>query len=517
MLPYLEVAHLPSSSSYYSAFIQPLGLRYLSTEDGHFPTITFGDSFRATPVFQIQQVTESRERPLKLSHITLLALSVEAVDGAYESALRANPNTRESSRRHLSVSQPATNRASAKRFISKEGKTRVVVCDFDGNTMEIVYRPPPEYPSHHGGSTVRHTQSTNDEAARILGWNFDIASSEMASAAGPGSSYSKADRTSSRRGYGGHAGDEPFATLRRSVTAGSTVYESTASPRQSQNPSGLSTTTVVGTLLAGAAIGSAITYGLVRHDRLRTPRQEFDAPAFTRRSTFPEPYAERKDRFIEADRSVDRMRHQIDYTPIVERRASPEYIASYSHAGSRSREAEDFYDDSRGRHSASRSRPGSVRTRSEAGSHRQPLLLAEAEHRSHAGSRSPRHPPIVQRSYTYEAPERERDSYGSSKSQRSSSTIRAPPMLPGQSSQIVSRSRSGARVATTTVKVGHSPGPRALSRSGTYTSARNVPLPASGVGGRGEWEDDDDDLASLAPSDSISCVGSRRSGGRSHR
>ncbi|KAK3346225.1 hypothetical protein B0T25DRAFT_592502 [Lasiosphaeria hispida] len=484
MLPYLEVAHLPSSSSYYSAFIQPLGLRYLSTEDGHFPTITFGDSFRATPVFQIKQVTESRERPLKLSHITLLAPSVEAVDGAYESALRANPDTRESSRRHLSVSQPATNRASAKRFISKEGKTRVVVCDFDGNTMEIVYRPPPEYSSHHGGPTVRRTQSTNDEATRIMGWNFDIATSEMTSAAGPGSSYSKPGRSSSRRGYGGHAGDEPFATLRRSVTAGSagsTMYEPTASPRHSQNPSGLSTTTVVGTLLAGAAIGSAITYGLVKQDRLRTPRQEFDAPVFTRRSTFPEPYTERKDRFIEVDRPIEKMRHQIDHAPMVERRASPEYIASYSHAGPRSREVEDFYDDSRGRHSASRSRPGSVRTRSEAGSHRQPLLLGEAEHRSHAGSRTSRHPPIVQRSYTYEAPERERDSYASARSQRSSSTIRAPPLLPGQSSQIVSRSRSGARVATTTVKVGHSPSPRALSRSGTYMSARNVPLPTSGA------------------------------------
>jgi hypothetical protein len=47
-------------------------------------------------------------------------------------------------------------------------------------------------------------------------------------------------------------------------------------------------------------------------------------------------------------------------------------------------------------------------------------------------------------------------------------------------------------------------------------AAREVPLPRSGVGSsHARWEGDDD-VDSVAPSDSISCVGSRRSGRAYH-
>jgi hypothetical protein len=46
-------------------------------------------------------------------------------------------------------------------------------------------------------------------------------------------------------------------------------------------------------------------------------------------------------------------------------------------------------------------------------------------------------------------------------------------------------------------------------RARSQVSARHVPLPMSGIGSsHAEW---DDDLISLAPSDSISCVGSKSS------
>lgn len=513
MLPFLEVAHLPSSASLYSAVTQPLGLRYLSAEDGPFPSIVYGDLSEGIPLFELRQIAASRDRPLKPSYIAVSAPSADAADDAYEFALRANPDSRGRNRRHPSASHPAASGASVTRSISSAGKTRVNIADFDGNTMEIVYRPPPEYSPYYGGPTVRRTQSTNKEASRILDWNYGVASSEPAS--GPKSGGSA--RTVGRRPYNGQASDEPYSSLRRSVTDGPTVYEPLPSPRQ--NSSGLSAGTVVGTLLgvaaAGAALGSALTYSKVKADRSRAPRQEFDAPSFSRRSTFPDPYPDHNSRYVDVERTVEKVRYPDGFVPVADYRPAPDYIARYSQAGSsRSREVEDIeYDDTRGRHSSSRSRT-SARPRSEAASNRAPLLLAETEHRSQAGSsRSSRHPPIVQRSYTYETPER--DSFVSARSHRSSTTIRGPPP-PGQSVPLVSRSRSGSRMTTTTVKVGGGPSGRD-GRAGTYVSARGVPLPSSGVGSsHARWEDDDDDRDSVAPSDSISCVGSRRSGRAYH-
>ncbi len=139
----------------------------------------------------------------------------------------------------------------------------------------------------------------------------------------------------------------------------------------------------------------------------------------------------------------------------------------------------------------------------------------DVEHRSYvSSSRASKHPPIVKRSYTYDATG-DGESYVSARSHRSSSTIRAPPppaAISTHSTHILQRSKPGSRVAST-IQVGgtsSSQAPRSLSRAASYVSARNVPLPPSGVGtSHANW---DDDTESVAPSDSISCVGSRRNG-----
>ncbi len=78
-----------------------------------------------------------------------------------------------------------------------------------------------------------------------------------------------------------------------------------------------------------------------------------------------------------------------------------------------------------------------------------------------------------------------------------------------------SRPGVGGRVASAVQVEGSiSHRPRSLSRTASYVSARQVPLPVSGVGSsHADWDDDAD---SVAPSDSISCVGSRRSGRSYH-
>lgn len=580
MLPFVEVEHLPSSSSYYSAIIQPLGLRYLATEDGHFPSITYGNTSRTAPVFQIRQVTPTRERPLRASRIVLSAPSLAAADEAYEFARRANPDARDYARpRHPAADGPiAASGASARRIESSSGGSRVLITDFDGNMMDIVYQPPPDYPSHYTGSTVRYTRSTDEEASRILDWNYDVASSSPPSS---GASV----RTSSRRSHARYPEDDDQShpgLLRRSVTAGSSVYEPAASARENSN--GLSAGAVVGTLLgvaaAGAALGGAFTYNVAKREKSRAS-QDLDMPSFTRRSTFPERYdgysADRKTRYVDVERAVEKVRYETDYPPPSDyRRPPPEYIARYSQVDSpRSRAADDMYDDARGRPHSSRSRASSARPRSESASYRDPYGGGgggEVEHRSHVSSRSARHPPIVQRSYTYDAPDR--DSYVSARSHRSSSTVRAPPPDPYTTAPppppppLSTHSRPGSsRVLTTTTT--YNPGgggggsprrsyssregsyisarnvplpdsraptyisardiplpdsraptyisardvPLPASRPSTYVSARHVPLPASHAGGRWDVEaDDDDDVDSVAPSDSISCVGNRRSG-----
>ncbi|KAK3941155.1 hypothetical protein QBC46DRAFT_107561 [Diplogelasinospora grovesii] len=538
MLPFLEVAHLPSSSSFYSAIIQPLGLRYLYTDAEPVPSITYGTSSAAArPVFQIRQTATSRERPVRLSRIALSAPSAEAVSDAFNFAVRANPDL-----------QRALSGASANRAVER-GEKRAKITDFDGNIMELVYQMPNDYPPRYGGSSVRRRQSTSEEASRILHWNYDVASSEISS----GSSYR--GRTAIARGYDDDDDDEPYATSRRTVTASSATYEPVASPRQ--NSSGLH---VVGAAIlgvaAGAVAGATITYNMVKQDRARAPRQEFGPPPFSRRSTYPEQYPEqRRGRYVEVERAVD------DYPPVVDyhHRLAPEYATRYSHAGvPKSIEVEDLYEETRSRrHSPHRSR-ASVRTRSEAATNREPLLLAEMEHRSYVSSSqsSRHHPPIVQRSYTYDTPGQSsgRDSYVSARSNRSSSTVRAPPqshhvVTSSSPPQVhVTRSKAGSRVTTTTIKVDGSPAsvypsypagmirvashlsarniPLPQSRATSHLSARNIPLPdsraPSHVSARNiplprshaNW--DDDDVDSVAPSDSISCVGSRRSG-RSYR
>lgn len=573
MLPFLEVEHLPSSSSFYSAIVQALGLRYLSAEDGRFPSITYGDPSRTAAVFQIRQVVVSRDRPLRTSRIVLSAPSAAAADDAYEFALRANPDVPDVHQRHLAENYTAASGASARRTSTGGGGTRVLITDFDGNAMEIVYHPPPDYPPHYAGSTIRYTRSTTDEASRILDWNYDVVISSPPSPTRPGSVSSASARTVSRHSYGRYPEENNQLPpgLRRSVTAGSSVYEPATSARENSN--GLSAGAVVGTLLgvaAGAALGGAFTYNMVRSDRNRAPRRENDMPSVTRRSTFPEKYdsySDHKGRYVDVERAVEKVRSKSDYPASSDyRRPPPEYIARYSQVGSQRSRAvdDDVYDDSRGRPQSSRSRAPSARPRSESASYRQPYAIEETEHRSYASSRSSRHPPIVQRSYTYDTPDRE--SYVSARSHGSNSTLRAPApdiytSMTHTTSHTTSHSRSGSRVTTATVRVGGSPRsfgregssisarnvplpdsraptyisardvplpesraptyisardipPPASRPSSTYVSARHVALPGSHVGSsHAKWsEDDDDDVDSIAPSDSISCVGSRRSG-----
>ncbi|KAK4136233.1 hypothetical protein BT67DRAFT_448492 [Trichocladium antarcticum] len=494
MLPFLEVEHLPSSSSFYSAVVQPLGLYYLFTEDSHFPSASYGTSAQAPPVFRIQQVVPSRDRPLRRSRIVFSAPSAASADHAYEFALRANPDARASTHpRHRSESYTSASGASAQRTSTSGGGTRVLITDFDGNMIEIVYRPPPaHYPPDYTGESWRMTNSTTEEAKAIVGWQFDIGRLSLSDPSGASSVSSGSARAASRRSRPQLPEDDDQAhpKLRRSVTAGSSVYEPATSARENSN--GLSAGAVVGALLGVAAAGAAAftTYNMVRSDRSRPHPDDYDTPSLSRRSTVPGNYdgypPDHKSRYVEAEPAVDRRHYPHEYPPSSGyRRPPPEFIARYSEVGSTpsSRDVDDRYDDPRGRHppSRSRSRPPS-RAPSQSASHRE--AYDEPERRSYVSSKSSRHPPVVQRHYTYDPPDRDQDSYVSSKSHRSTSTLRAAPApdlytttTAAPPPHMSSRSRSSSRVTAATVKA--SSNPRTYSREGSHLSARHVPLPDS--------------------------------------
>ncbi|KAH6614788.1 hypothetical protein B0J18DRAFT_373998 [Chaetomium sp. MPI-SDFR-AT-0129] len=581
MLPFLEVDHLPSSSSFYSAVLQPLGLHYLSTEGGHFPFATFGNAL-GTPIFQIRQVASSRERPLKTSRIVFSAPSVAAAESCFEFARQSNPKSRAPHPRRSSESLASG--VSARWLDTPGGGAVVVISDRVENVMEIVTSPASGYPQGFGGTTYPYAGSQIvEEPGKILKWNYGVTNSSTPT-------RSSAHRFHAHRYPGDDGGDNddddeddenspPVPKIRRSVTTRSAVYEPATSARE--NSHGLSAGAVAGSVLGTAAgttgaagtvaLSSAVSYPKnYDSNREEYPQPYDNMPSFSRRSTFPERYdvytSDHKRQYYGDDdryvRDKSRSRGGDHYYTAASsdpyyQRAAPEYSSRHAPA--------DAYQ-------SSRSRASSVQPRGESASYRDPYATATytttsdlPDRRGYSSSRSSRHPPIVQRSYTFDTPDRDRDTYVSTRSHRSNSTVRTPGAAPleisrdpydyGQTS--TPSYGGGGRVVTTTTttyKV-----PRSYSRENSsnsylsarqtpiatsistpmYLSARDMPLTrsqtdmgayasgrdggygASGGGagydaydGYGDGYDDDDrsDAGSVEPDDSISCVGTRRSG-----
>lgn len=534
MLPFLEVSNLAASSSFYSTVTHPLGLRYISAASpspdlSGSSSIVYGIAASPpVPVFELRQVRPTADRPLKLSRIVFSAASPGAVRDfrALVQRIKAVDSGAIGFSDHPELEEQTSGAELVLQSNSGPGPAETET-DLDGNIikMEVVYVPPvQDYPEWYDGPTVRKTQSTQSEASRILHWNYDVAADSAASLSpftplAPASPSLVSPRQPGRY-------DERPSIIRRSVTTTTTLLEpmdpaESSSQSPSQNSHGLS---AVGAALVGVAAGAALGAGIYS---VVKGSQDFEKPMAQRRSTFPRQYSDSRSR-------------RDDGTSIADRRPPPTLLTrhSYSQAPSAgNRDAGVDYDDARSRRSSRSKPPGtpSVRTRSELSTNRKPLMLTDVETRSHAGSRSsartaemedilgpgnPRptssrysttsrsskHPPSVRRSSTYDGPVVDSYSCVSAGSYRTQSTVRPPP---AQQSQLVSRPASKApskaagsassRVSAATVRT-----PR---RAESYVSARHVPLPASGVGSSYV----DDDLESLAPSDSISCVGSRRS------
>ncbi|OTA66098.1 hypothetical protein K449DRAFT_257361 [Hypoxylon sp. EC38] len=364
----------------------------------------------------------------------------------------------------LAAFRAAVIRADPDLVIDSDGKSYVEVTDFDGNKVEVMY-------SSNGYTPARRTSVASSVAPREHPRTMLQRSATTSAMESP--------RRDSSRGFGTNPG-----TPNAGIGA------------------------VLGAAAVGVAVGGALTYAMMRNDRQRAPHQEYEAGpnAFQRRASYTDQALAHRPRYLEDSPSKK-------YPP-------PSYGARYAQLEgppARSRVLEDI-NDGRSSHYGSGSR---ARRSSEAGSTRRPIMLADAEYVSNAGSRNAAGQRLLMdREYRSQADGDDRRSYAPSKysaspskhraestyRSRDSSRHRAP--RPVEAETYVSarskRSVSTARPPPQMPTVGR-------SRANSHVSAG---------GSKASWEDwdDDDDAESLAPSDSISCIGDdEHRSRRSHR
>lgn len=588
MSPSLEVSHLASSTSFYAAILQPLGLHFIAPpeeERGAVATLPSTSAFGQDEddVFLELQQSENPLKPPKLSSIVISAPSSSAVAGFHSAWRKADPplwskfRDRRGLEKHFNDLEAARSgpwQANDPR--SGALVTRAVVYDLDGNRCEVVYQQ-----SHH-----------RRQPPRILNWTPDV---ESAPAHTPSSRISlrKNSNSNTQRPAAmppSHH-ESPFSAGGRSAyapAAAPTAAEDSASPRQSSRQGGLNTTTVVGALL-GVAAGAALTYGFVssnsRDSSAEAPERHRAPP---RRATFPEKpvsssrhhqsYHENGIMPVDSyrDHKTPRKLAYPDFQGLSIRGGSygdgdedddddaefaknpwadarsPRYLTqgpppaqsviTRSRPPSTFRPTEDTREERSRPSSRSQGRASTVRARSEAPRERVSARVVDEHNRG--GQRS--HRSVVgetvahtreptagharsmvsrsRRSSVYHNPEH--DTFVTAPTHRSMAPSRHHDYEYG-GREMSSRSRAPSQVSgTSTVRerargpASHAAVSRASARkiplpmSGVGSShapweARDVPLPMSGVGSSyANW---DDDLESVAPSDSISCVGSKHS------
>ncbi|PNY29581.1 Uncharacterized protein TCAP_00498 [Tolypocladium capitatum] len=542
VVPFVEVSHLPSSTSFFSAILQPLGLGYIdAAHDDPLSSVTFGAG--GNPILQIRQAS-----PPRPSSLVLTAPSRSAVVRFHDCGLRSNPP--------LLPGGQCQGQRRLRNDGGEDGVVRATLLDLDGNSMEVVYPDPrrPQDAVQYRGSPVRRTQSTTDEVGRILEWNYDVASAAPRAAT---------STTSAR------PDPSPRRTLPRSRHADdSTKPPMSASPRQStssnsnSNSEGINASAVVGALL-GVAAGAALTYGIMSQNKGHFPRRDVDVQvprALSRRATFPERPAPEDSRGRYQQDHCDKKTAGLDSVP---RRIAFSYpdkdgLYTYDHdyasnhsrrhghddwlpqryltqgthhsvagqsaaaksaarsSAARSRAVDDSYE-TRSRRS---SRAASVRSRSEAPLQRMPSSVAGLNERSHARGPKSSYPTSSRPARPRYEPEP--STYVSARTDRALTTLGPSRRVPEHELPYRTQASGSSRIPAARAHGGKAPScvsarqvSLPASQAPSYASAGHIPLPASGVGSsHANW---DDDLDSVVPGDSISCVGSRAGSSRRSR
>jgi hypothetical protein len=312
--------------------MQPLGLRFISASSS---SIVFGNP---DPTFEVK-ASPGTPRPTR---IVLSVGTPSAVSAFHAAAKRANSK--------------GTCQLQLQENNGSGGGSRASVTDLEGNILEV--------------------SSTGSKVTRILSWNAAPATSAVGIAQSTASSAA-----SSRPGLATlvPSADESYRVIRRSFTT--STFES--APPQQESSKGLSTGAMIGTVLgavaAGVAVGAGLSYAFSKKEQV--PRQQYDAPPFERRSSCPDP--DQQPRYIEMERTVEKVKYPEQYPPGSHRFSQPAYTTRRLEASTPVvEEVDDYFSP---HHSDSR-------TGDHSAGPREPLLLTEAEHKSEVGSRHPEPP-----------------------------------------------------------------------------------------------------------------------------
>ena len=477
--PIIEVSHLPSSASFYAAVIQPLGLQYLSSSPtaGGPACLHFGlvSDIGTEIVFSLV----SRPAPRR-SYIYLTAPSPKSVTDFHKTCLLAH---------HQTDNTIEINSAES------IARTR----DFDGNMLEAVY-------SSRGGRRVPtiHTAATENEARRVLEWQHNVAKSISAQSDARSEVSGTSHRshqplpvTYRRAESYPPPSERPMRLVRRETITTEHYRREDERARAASGGGGISGKAVIGTLL-GAAAGAAVAYAMVRSE---SP-QRMAPPPMGRRASYGDRGSGSSYTHVPLERVVERVPAR-SYISARDDGERPRYAERYTLPAPPSSRVHDLgriEERSHVSHRSDRSGRGSrERSRSEVGSrYERPLTILPPRARSPPASShvSRRSHKSHHSSDTRTSPSRhgKAESYISSRSHRTESTLKGQPVA---TVQYIPASPS-SRTSTTTIRVV----PKDEERR-SMISARHVPLPRSMVSGMGY-------ASSVAPSDSVSSVGSKR-------
>ncbi|KAL1984577.1 hypothetical protein VTN96DRAFT_8879 [Rasamsonia emersonii] len=240
----LTVSHLPTSTSFFLSCLQPLGYQFIGRHDEY---IGFGSKPDEPADFWITQ--EKPGTPAGAAHVAFPAASKEAVNDFFISALKAGgkihgePKTRD----------------------PESGYYSAAVVDFDGNSIEAVYRPgssssrsqagEPSLKVIKNGSVVSRAKSTKTESVAPARSEVRSISSKTVPAI---EHYSSTPTTqSSYEQYDHHL-----------------TYPAQEEQKQQQSDNGSKAAkTIIGTLL-GATAGAAIAYAIVKDSQSSQQQQQ---------------------------------------------------------------------------------------------------------------------------------------------------------------------------------------------------------------------------------------------------
>ncbi|KAI1554169.1 ring-cleavage extradiol dioxygenase [Pyrenophora tritici-repentis] len=235
----LTVSHLPTSTSFFLSALQPLGYRYIG-ETGNQIGLGINDA----DFFLCQETPGVKAGA---AHIAFTAPSTTAVRNFYAAALTAGgrPNGAPGSR------------------CSENGHFNAAVLDFDGNSIEVVYRNGPDM--RHDGTIIEHS--------RVITWSRTVTHSS--------SYYESRSSTSSSSSASPIMTPQTESVASKAPSVARSVSAPTVVPvpePQSNSNNGSGAQHLLGTLL-GAAAGAAVAYAFVRSEQ-DSARKEADFSAF---------------------------------------------------------------------------------------------------------------------------------------------------------------------------------------------------------------------------------------------